>query len=183
MKRLLLICLICCGCAVSRSGPDTCFAAVAGIRYCLLPPESLQVMDGETRLVLISADGENTEMLNQVSFRNGVLTIVASGLLGQPLFTLQHSAGSIELTPATTKLDKLRFVALLQLAYADATQVNRMLDGARVLEDAQGNSILRRIDGGGETIMLLEQTNGGEEIRVPRAGLRIRISRLSQGEQ
>lgn len=179
MKKLALLVMLLSGCATVTPLSRHCLNPAPGVRYCLLPPGSLQHLDETMRLVQIETPEKRIDMLHQANFNDNSLNLVASGLLGQPLFALRFSEAEISVRPGHTGIDAVQLITLLQMTYADIDEINQRLEGARISVVANGAQLQRRIEHNGNTVMrIIRNPDGSDEVTIPETGLRLRISPL-----
>ncbi|MBW3568017.1 MAG: DUF3261 domain-containing protein [Proteobacteria bacterium] len=175
--EILLLVLVLSGCAHSgATGP--CANPAPGVRYCLLPPNALPA-DGEPRLVHVTGNELDQHMISQVNVDTARLTMIATNLLGQPLFEIRYknsaSGPTVSVFPADAPMEAAWLLALLQIAEADADEVRSGLRGSVLIEE--GHS--RRIERNGETLVWIDKRNGRTEIHIPRQQFRINIRTLT----
>lgn len=173
----LLFFLLASACAHSPA-PTPCVTPAAGLRYCLLPPAAITA-DAAPRLVHIIGRDIDQHMISQLAVSGNRLTLVATSLLGHPLFEIRYmqDAGghsTIDVAPETAAIKAEWLIALLQLAQADVAMLNAALTDARLETDGAWRFLVR----GDDTLVMIESRPAFTEITVPGQALRIRIQKL-----
>ena len=148
MRRLLPITLLLCalpGCRGPVAG-EVMLAPEVTFRLC--PPETGPAFFALQEMVFTFPGGRRETAVAAIENKDGVLTLVASSLLGQTLFTVQVR-GRVALVdarvPLPPQLDPQLLPALVQFALWPAEALRASLEPGTTLEqDGPRRTLLRR---------------------------------------
>jgi len=168
----LLITVLLAGCASAPLAPG-CERFGRDGALCLLPPASLPAVDG-SRLVSVDRDGHQDSFIGLLHVDDHDLRLVGLSLFGTSLFSVSYDGQGFTAEPKSDERYLRQLLVMLELAVADATQLEPRLQGI-TLETGTTNGVeTRDFYEHGEKIAHLERSAGP----LADATLRIDVPRL-----